>query len=32
MVASIPVSEIVADIKPSADDPLTPVVLRRGIH
>jgi len=30
--AGIPVSEIVADIRKSAGDPLTPVVLRRGIH
>jgi penicillin-binding protein 2 len=29
---SIPISEIVADIKKGASDPLTPVVLRRGIH
>ena len=32
MVASIPVKEIVARMKPYANDPLTPVVLRRGIQ
>ena len=32
MVAAIPVKQIAARIKPYADDPLTPVVLRRGIH
>ena len=32
MVADIPVREILAKIKPHADDPLTPVVLRRGVH
>jgi penicillin-binding protein 2 len=32
MVASIPVKEIVARMKPYAKNPLTPVVLRRGIH
>ena len=32
MVVDIPVKKIVAQIKPHADDPLTPVVLRRGIH
>ena len=32
MVASMPVKEIVARMKPYANDPLTPVVLRRGIQ
>ncbi|HUK45724.1 MAG TPA: penicillin-binding protein 2 [Gaiellaceae bacterium] len=32
MVTSIPVKQIVAHIKLYANDPLTPVVLRRGIH
>jgi penicillin-binding protein 2 len=32
MVSDIPVREILAKIKPHADDPLTPVVLRRGVH
>ena len=30
--AGVKVSEILADIRKSAGDPLTPVVLRRGIH
>jgi penicillin-binding protein 2 len=32
MVAAIPVKKIEAEIKPYMDNPLTPVVLRRGIH
>ncbi len=32
MVASMPVKEITARIKPYANDPLTPVVLRRGLQ
>jgi penicillin-binding protein 2 len=32
MVASMPERQIVAAIKPYAQDPLTPVVIRRGIH
>ena len=32
LVAAIPVKEILARMKPYAKDPLTPVVLRRGIH
>jgi penicillin-binding protein 2 len=31
-LAAIPISEIVGDIKKNGGDPLTPVVLRRGIH
>jgi penicillin-binding protein 2 len=32
LVAAMPVKEIEAKIKPYANDPLVPVVLRRGIH
>jgi penicillin-binding protein 2 len=32
MVSGIPVKQILAKIKPHLDDPLTPVVLRRGLH
>jgi penicillin-binding protein 2 len=32
MVANIPLRHVLAEIKPAESNPLTPVVLRRGIH